>query len=569
MKKCFLLLGIVLILGCSKDTSKNATSVNELADSYYAHFIQNAPEYTYFFGIPLEDHAGISSNKLEDIKLWEAFEDSIYAELSKIDTAKIEDKIIRITYWSLKELLDSDISMRICKRNLWNVNPYMGWQVVWTYIANFQPVGSEELRLQALERWNKFPAYINTEIENLKTGLSQGYSMPKEIVDLVIDQLQSYLDYDIEESPFMSPALRDTAKVFQAEWKELVGEKIYPSISKYLDFLKNDYRDAAREEASLLALPRGDECYQAFIKMETTTNQTGEEIFEQGKTLVSENKNKVISIGSELYQTKDFVEIIAKVNGDSTNYFQSEDEILTVCNHLLSKAKEECTNLFDIMPSTECVIKPYEAYEIGIGGYEPAWGESAPYFRISLKNPEAQQKGRNEILVFHEVYPGHHLQIGIEKDIEGLHPISNLIRLGSYVEGWARYSEQLAEEMGLYQSKAAMINRRAWPARGMVVDPGVHLFGWTKEQAITYIMESGWGKEDALAIYQRIIIDPAQLTSYDVGGEEIKSLRILAEKKLGQRFDIKEFHAKILENGKLPLSALRSIIEEWIKKSKQ
>jgi uncharacterized protein (DUF885 family) len=181
-----------------------------------------------------------------------------------------------------------------------------------------------------------------------------------------------------------------------------------------------------------------------------------------------------------------------------------------------------------------------------------------------LSNPEQQRKGGNEITTYHETYPGHHLQIGIQNDIEGLHPISRLIRFASFSEGWARYSEQLAEEMGLYESKAALIERNAWPSRGMVVDPGVHLKGWTKDQAITFIMEAGWSESVALNVYYRILVWPAQLTSYDAGGEEIKALRRLAEDRLKQDFDIKEFHTKILENGSIPLIDLRAIIQEWL-----
>ena len=190
-----------------------------------------------------------------------------------------------------------------------------------------------------------------------------------------------------------------------------------------------------------------------------------------GQQLVSDNKNKVINLGSDLYQLTDFKEIINKINNDSSNYFRSSNEILEFSTQILTRAKEECKDWFAILPSTEAIIKPYEAHEFGDGGYERAKGDNPPYFRISLKNPELQQKGQNEILTFHEVYPGHHLQIGIQKDIKGLHPISNLLGCTSYIEGWARYSEQLAEEMGLYQTKTALINRRAWPARAWLLIP--------------------------------------------------------------------------------------------------
>jgi uncharacterized protein (DUF885 family) len=140
---------------------------------------------------------------------------------------------------------------------------------------------------------------------------------------------------------------------------------------------------------------------------------------------------------------------------------------------------------------------------------------------------------------------------------------------GSYGEGWARYSEQLSEEMGLYKHKASLISRRAWPSRGLVMDPGLHLKKWSKEKLISYMMEAGIEESMALNLYQRSIVMPAQLTSYDTGGEEIKALRLLAENQLGDAFNIKEFHTKILENGSIPLLTLRAVIEDWMALKRQ
>lgn len=567
MKNYFYLIACIILLYSCKENSKNPSpaSIVTLADIYYKHIMESSPEAAYYIDVPLENHEGISSNKLSDVAKTVAFQDSLYKELSNIDTLKISKKSDKITYWLLKESLESSMAMRVCKRNLWNVTHRSNWQQNWMTIAAFQPVDTEEFRLQAFKRWNKLPPYVATEIENLKLGISQGYTMPKEIVRLVIDQLQTIIDYPIENSPFMSPAKRAEDQQFYTAWEKLVTEKIVPAFVKYKDFLKNEYLSAAREEPSILTIPNGDKCYQAYVRLNTTTNKSGKEIFELGQQIVTANKSKVTALGKELYQIDNFKDIIRSINEDKSNYFNTSDEILSFNSQLLSKAKEASKNWFAVLPSTEVTMKPYASHETGRGSYEAAKGDKPAYFRISLKNPKQQKKGANERLTFHESYPGHHLQIGIEKDLQGMHPVSKLISFSSYIEGWGRYSEQLAEEMGLYESKAALIGRRAWPARGMVVDPGLHLMNWTKEEVINYIMEARPGDEDgALHIYHRIIIWPAQLTSYDVGGEEIKALRKMAKNKLGDKFDIKEFHSKVLENGTIPLSALRTVINEWV-----
>ncbi|CAN5479487.1 hypothetical protein BH23BAC3_BH23BAC3_23980 [soil metagenome] len=443
-----------------------------------------------------------------------------------------------------------------------------GWQSRWISLAEFQPVGSEELRDQAFERWNKFSLFVDTEINNLKKGMSEGYSMPKEIVDLVIEQLKVLQDYSLENSPFMSPANRTDDPKFKEDWEALVINKILPNLSKYQKFLVTEYKPSARDEISVLTLPNGNDCYQAYIRARTTTNKSADDLFELGQKIVSANKTKVSEIGVDLYKTSEYSEIIKLMNKDASDNFNTSEEILEVNSKLLLKAKNESEKWFAVLPTTEVTIKPYEEHEAGTGSYEAAKGDKPAYYRINLKNPKQQKRSSNETLTFHEAYPGHHLQIGIEKDIKGLHPVSKFIGFGSYVEGWARYSEQLAEEMGLYESKLALIRRRSWPSRGLVVDPALHTKGWSKEQAINFMMESGMNAESALSLYHRIIIWPAQLTSYDAGGEDIKALRKMAEEKLGEHFDIKEFHSKILENGSIPLSALRITIDEWLNNNK-
>lgn len=566
MKKYFVFMGLITVFGCSENIKKQGStpSIVTLADSYYERLLNTFPESSYFADIDPGVHTEITSNDLSDLENWEQYEDSLYIELSKLEVSEIPEQKNKISYWLLKEELEANKGMRVCKRYLWNVDHLEGWQSLWVLLAEFQPVGSEQFREQALQRWNKLPAFVTMEIGNLKKGIAEGYSMPKEIVDLVIEQLQVLQDYPIADSPFMSPANRDEDPKFKEDWEVMVLHKVLPSLSKYQDYLANEYRPAARDKVAISALPNGGDCYQAYIRKRTTTNKSAEELFQLGQKIVNSNKASVAKIGYELYKTNDFSEIITLANNDTSNTFSSSEEILAVNSALLLKAKTESEKWFVALPSTEVTLKPYEAHESGVGSYEAATGDKPAYYRISLKNPEQQKRSFNEILTFHEAYPGHHLQIGIAKDIKGLHPISKLIYFGSYVEGWARYSEQLAEEMGLYEIPIAQIQRRSYMPRGFVYDTGLHTKEWSKEQVIDYITESGYSADIALNLYQRSLVMPAQLTSYDAGGEEIKALRILAEEKLGDNFDVKEFHTKILENGSIPLSALRLTIEEWI-----
>ena len=563
IKKYLKLVILILVTGSAFGQNDDKQAVI-LADKYYESYLETFPENAYFVDIPLTRHDQISSNNLAVLKTWERFEDSIYAEIKKIADKSLTEKKSKVAYWLLKEELESSKGMRVCKRNLWNVDHMNGWQLTWSQLADLQPVGTPEFRSQAITRWSKLPSFISTEIQNLRTGVSQGYTMPKEIVQLVIDQFQTLLAYKIEESPFYSPAKRDSDAVFKKEWTVLLTDKVLPALAGYQTFLINEYLTKARDDISILSIPNGSECYQACIRKMTTTNKTGGEIFELGKTIVNANKQTVEKLGIELYGISNFSDIIAHVNTDSANNFKSGTEIMEYDSALLIEAEKKCHAWFSLLPSTSVTIKPYAPYESGRGGYEEATMNKPAYFRINLNDATSQKKGQNEILTFHEAYPGHHVQIGIQKDIKDLPSISKLLWFGSYIEGWARYSEKLAEEMDLYKSKTALISRRAWPSRGMVVDPGIHLMHWTKQEAVDFMKESGMKESDALILYYRIIVWPAQLTSYDVGGEEIKSLRKLFEQRLGKAFDIRDFHTKILENGSIPLGALRSQVTDWL-----
>ncbi len=566
MKILLVVITIFFVSGCTDQShvTSSEPSITDLADAYFFRVIEAHPEYAYYADVPLETHAEFSSNSLSSIKLWETFEDSLFTEIKKIDEAHLISRKDKITYWFLYEDLESSIEMRVCHRHLWNVDPESSWLGIWLAVAQVQPLGTEELRNQALARWNLLPQAIETEIENLKLGMSLGYTMPKVIVSKVMDQMTTLLECDIDNSPFMVPALRDDDQDFYLQWQTLVSQKILPAVEDYHAFLRDEYYSSARENVSILDLPHGEQCYQAYIRKFTSTNKTGTEIYELGQEIVARNKAEIEILGQELYGIDNFSEIISQINNNPSNFFKTGQEILETNERLMAKAKNECSHWFSTLPASDVTIKPYQPHETGSGAYEQASGPKPAYYRINLSHPEKQQKGSNEVLTFHEAYPGHHVQIALEKEIKDLHPIVKLMSFTSYVEGWARYCEQLAEEMELYESKSALISRRAWPSRGMVVDPGIHLMGWTRQQAVDYMTESGMNEDVAQNLYFRSIATPAQLTSYDVGGEEIKALRRLAEEELGSKFDIKIFHEKILSNGAVPLNPLRVIMLEWI-----
>ena len=192
-------------------------------------------------------------------------------------------------------------------------------------------------------------------------------------------------------------------------------------------------------------------------------------------------------------------------------------------------AQSEMPRWVGAMPDVPVEVVPFEKHEEGKGmsaHYRPGNDERPGEYRIPLHEPQEQSRGNAESVAFHEAWPGHHLQVAVAQSVEGLHPVTQIIWFSGPGEGWARYSEGLAEEMGLYATATGPIKRRAWPARGMVVDPGIHLIGWSREEAIEFMLESGrFPASKADEMVDRIAILPGQLTAYDSGGLEILALR--------------------------------------------
>ncbi len=540
----------------------------DFADRYYAAVLERTPELPYFTGIEVEQHDGLYDNSLRALADWHRREDAFLAELDEIDPAKLESRADWITYGTVRERLESEIGLRVCRRELWGVNQMGGWHMQYPRVAAAQPVDTAELRAQALSRWGRFAGFIRTETENLHTGVELGYSAPRSVTELVIGQLDKLLEVPVAESPFLEPARRANNGAFTAALEKIVTTQINPALGEYRESLVEEYLPKSRTALCVTANPKGRQCYEASLRAYTTLRRSPEEVFALGKHTVDANRQRVVELGTAIYAKSDFVAIIDTVKNDPDNRFHDREEILQFSRDMVARTKGAMGRWFGTLPQRDVVVEPYPPYQEGTGvssRYErPRRGQPGVY-RINLFEPEQQKKGGTEITAVHEAYPGHHLQIAIALDLQGLHEITKLAFNSGYVEGWARYAEALSEEMGLYSTQTALITRRAWPARGMVVDPGLHIMGWSRDEAIAFMRESGrFSPERAEHMVDRIAVLPGQLTAYDSGALEMFALRTQAEAALGERFDIRAFHDRLLENGTIPLWMMREHIEEWI-----
>lgn len=550
-----------------------SAQLNAIADEYLAAALDVMPFVAIYAGLGddvKQDHAAMEDNSPGALARLQRTEDELAARLQKIDAAALTARADWVLYETLKESLESSKEQRICRANLWGVNHMSGWQNSFPQVADAQPVETPVERAMALARWRQLPRYLEQERANLDAGLAAGYSAPKRVVARVVAQLDSILAAPAEQSPFLSFAANaEGDEAFDAAVDKLAKEGIAPAVASFRDYLRDEYMPKARDDLSIKAIPNGAACYEAMLRVYHTAAIGGKATYERGRATVEANKADVVQRGGAMFGETDFSAILQRTKDVPANRFKSEQELIDFTRALEPVAKEKIAPFFSKLPDQGMTVEPFPDFLKGTGQssrYEPkSAAEGAATYRINTDDWATQTKGEAEIVLVHEGWPGHHMQIATAYAVEGLHPITRLLGSTAYIEGWARYAERLAEEAGIYAGGYGEISRRAWPARGMVMDPGLHLYGWTNEQVKAFAIESGrFDETSGEVLLDRLAVIPGQLTAYDTGGLEIAALRDEAMKRLGARFDIHAFHDRVLENGAVPLGALREHVEAWI-----
>lgn len=548
-----------------------ASLVDRIADDYLAAVLARSPLLGYFIDRPPFRHDALADNSLAALSAWHAAEDAMLARVQAVDPNQLEGRPQWITHGALKERLQASVQRRICRSHLWGVSQMRGWHLRMPDAAKQQPTATPAERAQALTRWRQLPTYIDTEIQLLKRGLQAGYSAPRSVVRRVIAQLDGYLDLPIDADPFFDVARRADDASMKAKFRALVADDIRPAVVRYRAFLGDVYLPKARRSLAITVHPDGRACYEAMLRGYTTLVRSPEEVFALGQRAVAAHRVVVLSRGRALFGTADYPEILDRLRAYPHDAFGGRSEVIAFAQARVKAARAAMAGYFERLPDDKAVVEPYPPHLDGTGvssRYEAPSGDRPGTYRIAVNDPKQSRRGREEIVAYHETYPGHHLQIAYAQRLTGVHPVGRVARNVAFVEGWARYAEALAEEAGLYESPTGPIYRRTWPARGMVVDPGIHVMGWDRDRAVAFLQASGrFDRASADRMVDRIATIPGQLTAYDSGALEIFALRKMAEERLGDRFDIKIFHRTVLENGSVPLWMLRAHVTRWVQAS--
>ena len=560
---------LALVLAGCENTSPPTSAIEQLADEYLEGLMASDALMGTYYSIEGARHDRLPDNSLAGISAWQAKEDAWLAELKRIGAPAEIGSRDWVTHGLLKEQLEGAAATRICRDELWGASTTTSWHTWLPFVFDIQPLETADLREQALARLAAVPMYIDNEIANLREGLRRGYSAPRVTVEAVPGQVRSLIGPD---SIFMGPAARSDDAAFVAAVKKVYDEQIAPALTRYADFIENEYLDQARETLAVSGNPDGEACYPALVRSFVTVAVPAEEIHAVGLQQVANIREEIQVTLDEHFGGGDVSMFLRQVNEDPAFTFDTEDAVLKYSTDALDAVKAAMPKAFGVLPKADVLVKPYPEFaESGSGEYHSSSedGTRPGIFYIAVTDPTGRSRSNQLATLHHETFPGHHLQGAIALELgDQQHPLARYLWNSGYGEGWALYSERLADELGLYPTpldRIGLYSDQIARASRLVMDSGLHTMGWTRQQAVDYMMaNSGWAPVDIQNEVDRYISWPGQATSYMLGMLEIRRLRTLAETTLGEDFDMRGFHDRVVGMGSITLPMLEESIEAWI-----
>jgi len=433
-----------------------------------------------------------------------------------------------------------------------------------------------------LKRLDGYAQYLERSIGRMREGMAAGHTQPKLVMENILDQLDRQMAGGAEASPFYQP-IKDLPADFAASDRErlasayraMIGDRVFGAYRELQDFIRTEYLAACRDgKPGLVSMKDGPALYKALIEQTTTTDMSAEQIHRIGLDEVARVRHDMLAIKDKVGFRGTLREFFDHLRTDPQFKFASKQALLDGYNAIRVRVDAAVPKLFSLTPKSPFEIRPVPAYSEqneAAGSYRQGTpdGTRPGIFFVNTYDLPSRTTPGMETLFLHEAIPGHHFQIALAQENEAL---PNFLRFNgntAFVEGWALYAESLGPELGMftdpYQAFGSLDDEMLRAMR-LVLDTGIHAKGWTREQAIRYMLDnSAQSETDARAEVERYIAIPGQALAYKVGALTIRRLRTEAEQALGARFDPREFHAQVLDTGALPMAVLEAKIRDWIR----
>ncbi|ASO18263.1 uncharacterized protein (DUF885 family) [Actinoalloteichus hoggarensis] len=550
------------------------TEARTLADELTDVLFDVEPLSPTLFGIP-----GYDNTRLADLgdSAWESLRarlSDVARRAGEIDLTSL-DAEDRVTVAVVQQQAESVIETGDLRRAEFTITDSFFSPVgeLLSLLPMITLPGGDQAR-DYLARLEAVPAFLTTLAERHRAGIACGRVPVQHLVAKTIAMLDRYLaDPDADPLAQQSPPEADVD--FETRRQEILRDRVRPAVAEYRRVLAEEVLAHGRpvDRVGLCWLPEGEQAYRVLARSHTTTERTPAELHQTGKDLIAALAEEYRALGAKVFGTDDLAEIFHRLRTDPALRWKDGDELITAAREAISRAEKVAPQWFGRLPSQNCLVEPVpeaEAPGAALAYYmSPALdGSRAGTYFANTYQAEERYRYTAEATAFHEAVPGHHFQITISQELADLPLARRLAPLNAYLEGWGLYTERLADEMGLYSddlAKFGMLALDSMRAARLVVDTGIHALGWSRQQAIDYIMDnSAMAQLEVESEVDRYIAAPGQALSYMVGRLEINRLRARAEEELGTDFDIREFHDVVLGSGPLPMNVLETVVVDWI-----
>ena len=486
----------------------------------------------------------------------------------------------KLNYDLFHKNITRNIAAHPFKDYLMPVDQMGGVQINFPNLVDITPFRNQNDFDNYLTRLFLFPEYMDQIIALMQEGLKNNITPPKIVLQKVPNQISVQYQFDVKNSPFYKPFEKNIGSLpdsVRANYQELavksIKNHVFTSYRNLFDFFTEEYLPKARKNISAISLPHGDDYYAFKVKYYTTTNKTPSEIHSIGLSEVTRIRLEMEKVIKDSGFTGSFKAFITYLRTNPDFYYNNAEDLLDGYRAICKKADPELTKLFGTLPRLSYGVKPIPDFQAPASPtayyYSGSLIAGRPgYFWANTYKLNTRPKYEMEALSLHEAVPGHHLQISISQELEDVPEFRKHGGFTAFSEGWGLYAEKLCEEMGFYKdpySKFGQLNYEMWRACRLVVDTGMHAFGWSRERAIKFVADNTAKTENDIVVeIDRYIAWPGQALAYKIGELRIIELRALAEEKLGEKFDIREFHDTVLGNGAVPLDILEQQVKDYI-----
>ena len=487
----------------------------------------------------------------------------------------------RIDHELLRRRLDGQVAGHEFKTHLMPINNREGFHISFPELPRLMNPKTETDFKNYISRLNDFGRYTDQQIELLRRGIAAGLTQPGIIMRNSLGQVQAHIVDDPKQSLLLSNLSEQAwESLDQASREELAADihaaitsSVVPAYQRFADFLEQEYLPACRGPIAAAALPGGRKFYRDRVLRFTTLDLSPEEIHATGVRENARIREEMESIRQHVGFEGDLPEFLKHLRTDPQFYAETPEQLLSQVALILKRADGRLPELFGRLPRIPYGIREvptYVAPQTTAAYYWPPAtdGSRAGFYYLNTYNLASRPLYQLEALSMHEAVPGHHLQLALQAELVDLHPISRQSNITAFIEGWALYSERLGKEIGFYEDPYQDFGRlsmEAWRASRLVVDTGIHWMGWTRRQAIEYMnANTALSEHNIVAEVDRYIGWPGQALAYKMGELTISRIRKDAQQRLGDRFDVRAFHDRVLEAGSIPMPLLEQRVNEWV-----